>query len=308
MLTGSAGFSRRSPAELKELFQLSDQDFSRIREVGSGVIPKVPSMLDSFYIWMAGHPDMMAYFRDDAALAHVKKMQKRYWESFFSADFNEVYIDDRYRIGAIHAQVNLPIMIYMAGVNSLYPLFREFSLNAAADSGVQEAGAAVIKLLHLDAALICTAFTDRRDEILAESSRAVMEMSTPVTEIWDGILLLPIVGIVDSRRSEDIMNAVLGAISSRAAREFILDISGVGVVDTAVANYLIRITKAASLMGCESTISGISPAIAQTIVQLGVDVGSVRTTATMMDALSGAFNRRGIHLSGASSAISAGVN
>jgi len=194
--------------------------------------------------------------------------------------------------------VNLPIMIYMAGVNSLYPLFREFSLNAAADSGVQEAGAAVIKLLHLDAALICTAFTDRRDEIFAESSRAVMEMSTPVTEIWDGILLLPIVGIVDSRRSEDIMNAVLGAISSRAAREFILDISGVGVVDTAVANYLIRITKAASLMGCESTISGISPAIAQTIVQLGVDVGSVRTTATMMDALSGAFNRRGIHLSG----------
>ena len=92
------------------------------------------------------------------------------------------------------------------------------------------------------------------------------------------------------------MHAVLSAISSRAAREFILDISGVGVVDTAVANYLIKITKAASLMGCESTISGISPAIAQTIVQLGVDVGSVRTTATMMDALSGAFRRRGIML------------
>ena len=120
----------------------------------------------------------------------------------------------------------------------------------------------MIKLLHMDAALICSAFTDRRDEILAENSRAVMEMSTPVTEIWNSILLLPIVGIVDGRGSEDIMNKVLNSISSKAAREFILDISGVGVVDTAVANYLIKITKAASLMGCEATISGISPAIA----------------------------------------------
>ena len=307
MSTGSAGHSRRTAAELIGLFQLNDQDFGRIRELGSVIVPRIPSMLDGFYRWMAGHPDLMAYFRDDAAMAHVKMMQKRYWELFFSADFNDAYIEDRRRIGAIHAQVNLPVMIYLSGVNCLYPLFRECSVEAAAEQRLRDAVPAVIKLLHLDAALICSAFTDRRDEILAENSRAVMEMSTPVTEIWDGILLLPIVGIVDSRRSEDIMNAVLGAISSRAAREFILDISGVGVVDTAVANYLIRITKAAALMGCESTISGISPAIAQTIVQLGVDVGSVRTTATMMDALSGAFGRRGIHLSSAPGAVAPGM-
>jgi rsbT co-antagonist protein RsbR len=307
MITGSARYSQRGPAELLELFQLNDQDLEKISEVASVIEPRIPAMLDRFYAWMASHPDMMAYFRDDAALAHVKMMQKRYWQLFFRANFNEAYIEDRQRIGSIHAQVNLPIIIYLSGVNSLYLLFRECSLEAAAENHFQDVGSAVIKLLHLDAALICNAFTDRRDEIMAESSRAVMEMSTPVTEIWDGILLLPIVGIIDSRRSEDIMNAVLGAISSRAAREFILDISGVGVVDTAVANYLIRITKAAALMGCESTISGISPAIAQTIVQLGVDVGSVRTTATMMDALSGAFSRRGIHLSSMPRAVNGAI-
>ena len=92
------------------------------------------------------------------------------------------------------------------------------------------------------------------------------------------------------------MNAVLESIRSCKAKEFILDISGVGVVDTAVANYLITVTKATALMGCRSTISGISPAISKTIVQLGIDIGGVNTTSTMMDALSSAFESRGIIL------------
>lgn len=296
MDTGNAGRAQRSASELLQLFQIQAKDLELIRDVGASVMSVIPKMLDEFYVWMANHPDMMAYFRDEQTLAHVKAMQNKYWHVFFEGRVDDDYLAERRRIGTIHAQVNLPVLVYLAGINALYPLFREQSRELATQQYGADGANAVIKLLHLDAALICNAFTDRRDEMLAENSRAVMEMSTPVAEIWDSVLLLPIVGIVDSRRSEDIMNAVLNAVSSRAAREFILDISGVGVVDTAVANYLIKITKAASLMGCESTISGISPAIAQTIVQLGVDVGSVRTTATMMDALSGAFTRRGIIL------------
>jgi rsbT co-antagonist protein RsbR len=92
------------------------------------------------------------------------------------------------------------------------------------------------------------------------------------------------------------MNAVLSSIKNSKAKEFILDISGVGVVDTAVANYLISIYKATALMGCRATISGISPAISKTIVQLGIDIGDVNTTSTMMDALSNAFENRGFAL------------
>jgi rsbT co-antagonist protein RsbR len=121
-------------------------------------------------------------------------------------------------------------------------------------------------------------------------------MSTPVTQIWDNILLLPVVGIVDSKRALDIRNAVLSAIARTRARIFILDISGVAVVDTAVANHLIKIAKATRLMGCESTLSGISPAIAETMIELGIDVGTLKTTATMMDALDSAFQRLGLRI------------
>jgi len=105
--------------------------------------------------------------------------------------------------------------------------------------------------------------------------------------------MLPVVGIIDSRRAQDIMAAMLAKIAETRSRVIILDISGVAVVDTAVANHLIKITKATRLMGCECTISGVSPAIAQTIVELGIDVGDVKTTATLQDSLVDAFKRTG---------------
>jgi rsbT co-antagonist protein RsbR len=92
------------------------------------------------------------------------------------------------------------------------------------------------------------------------------------------------------------MTAVLAKIAETHARSLILDISGVAIVDTAVANHLIKITKASRLMGCSCTISGVSPAIAQTVVELGIDVGDVRTTATLRDALQNAFRTSGVEL------------
>ncbi len=122
-------------------------------------------------------------------------------------------------------------------------------------------------------------------------SFALQEMSTPVTKIWDGVLFAPIVGIVDSRRSHDIMNKALSSIVDHRARTLMLDIGGVGMVDTAVANHLIKIAKAAVLMGCKTIISGISPAIAQTITELGIELGSIQTTSTIESALREAITR-----------------
>jgi methyl-accepting chemotaxis protein len=120
--------------------------------------------------------------------------------------------------------------------------------------------------------------SDITDEV-HRRSRALLEMSTPATNIWSGVIFLPIVGIVDSRRSADIMDKALSKIADTRAHTLLLDISGVGVVDTAVANHLIRVAKAAVLMGCKTIISGISPAIAQTIGDLGIDLGSQEAIA-----------------------------
>lgn len=112
----------------------------------------------------------------------------------------------------------------------------------------------------------------------------------PVSELWEGVLLLSLTGVVDSVQSELVMDVALNQISDTRAKVFILDIRAVDAVDTAVANQLIKITQAASLLGCVCIISGISPTVAQSLVQLGIPLTDIVTRYTISDALSYAFD------------------
>jgi methyl-accepting chemotaxis protein len=114
-------------------------------------------------------------------------------------------------------------------------------------------------------------------------SELIMEMSTPVMRLMDKVLLLPIVGMVDSNRVQLIMETALENISTHQARVLILDIQGVPAVDSAVANHLIQITRATKLMGCMSIVTGISAEISQALVNLGLDLGDIITQSTLKD-------------------------
>ena len=129
----------------------------------------------------------------------------------------------------------------------------------------------------------------RQEKKLKEQSRTIMEISTPAIKLWDRVVILPVVGVVDSLRAQQMMNTMLTKIMATSAKVIILDIQGVAAVDTAVANHLIKIAKATKLMGCRCIISGISPAVAETLVQLGIELGDIATNSTLQDALSDAF-------------------
>lgn len=119
---------------------------------------------------------------------------------------------------------------------------------------------------------------------------------TPVNIVWEGILLVPIFGRVDSKKAQDVMETMLTKILDTEAKTIILDILGVAAMDSAVANHIIKITKATRLMGCECIVSGISPVIAQTLVHLGVDLAGVITRSTLKDALMLAFRSAGLEI------------
>jgi rsbT co-antagonist protein RsbR len=180
----------------------------------------------------------------------------------------------------------MPNLIYFAAMLRFQLLFmEELMASELAAERRRPAVRAFNKLLALDTYVTSDQIAQFAKRRVIESGKAMLAMSTPVTSIWDGILLLPLVGIVDSQRTQDIMEKTLSRISDSRARVFVMDISGVVTVDTAVANNFIRITQATRLMGCDCIISGISPSVARTLVELGANVGEVRTTATLRDAL-----------------------
>ena len=133
--------------------------------------------------------------------------------------------------------------------------------------------------------------TDRvqQERKLQEQSRTIMEISTPVIKLWDRVIILPVVGVIDSLRAQQMMKTMLKKITETLAKVIILDIAGVATVDTAVANHLIKIAKATKLMGCRCIVSGISPAVAETLVQLGIELGDVTTNSNLQDSLADAF-------------------
>ena len=297
VMPNETGVSRLTT--LLELYSISDDDTEQIHSFGDIVVPKLDEFVDLFYDWLRKQPEFEEFFPDEETLTHVQKMSRGYWEEFFRHELDDDYLEKRHKIGETHARIGLPLTIYFAAMHKSLMLFTEDLYDDSLSlEAYLAAMRAVAKRMHLDTSLVVETYARITNEAMAAQSRSLMEMSTPVTQIWQGVLFLPIVGIVDSKRAQEIMNATLTKISQTQSRAFIMDISGVAVVDTAVANYLIKVTKATRLMGCECTISGLSPAIAQTMVELGIDVGKVKTTATMQDALVDAFQRLGLNFGG----------
>jgi rsbT co-antagonist protein RsbR len=133
-----------------------------------------------------------------------------------------------------------------------------------------------------------------REQLIIRQQQELMELSTPVVTLWDGVLALPVIGTLDSARTQVVMENLLQRIVETGASIAIIDITGVPTVDTLTAQHLLKTVAAARLMGADCIISGIRPQIAQTIVHLGVDLGTVITKATLADAFAIALRRLGL--------------
>jgi anti-anti-sigma regulatory factor len=127
--------------------------------------------------------------------------------------------------------------------------------------------------------------TQRQDDVEDEYRQLVRRLSTPVIEVWDGIQILPLVGVIDSTRAQQMTEQLLDRIVERQARMVIVDITGVPTVDTAVADHLMKTVRAASLVGARAILVGISPQVAQTLVRLGLSLGDVETFADLRSGL-----------------------
>jgi rsbT co-antagonist protein RsbR len=138
------------------------------------------------------------------------------------------------------------------------------------------------------------AYSTAREQIIADQVTTMLELSTPVVRLWDSIIAVPLVGTLDSARTQLVMERLLETLVATSATHAVIDITGVPTVDTEVAQHLLKTVSAARLLGAECTISGIRPQVAQTIVSLGIEFGDVATKATLADALAAALRHAGL--------------
>ena len=174
------------------------------------------------------------------------------------------------------------------------PLFRRFRTEVADPKALADEIWNTTLMLDQLGLLTTEAYQKTREDIIARQQQELLELSTPVVRLWDNILALPLIGTLDSGRTQVVMQNLLDAIVSTRSDIAIIDITGVPTVDTLVAQHLLKTVAAARLMGADCIISGIRPQIAQTIIHLGVDLSEVTTKATMADAFQVALQRTGL--------------
>lgn len=153
--------------------------------------------------------------------------------------------------------------------------FMVMDLRAMAEANLEKEAQLVLQQQDLSAKL----------QTIEEQNAAIRELSTPVMEVWDDILVLPIVGTVDTSRSMDIMNTLLNHLVAGHAKCVIIDITGVEVVDTKTADYLLKVARAARLLGTRCVLTGMRPAVAQTLVEIGADISELATLRNLKEGL-----------------------
>ncbi len=175
------------------------------------------------------------------------------------------------------------------------PLFTQIRQRARGDADAVAAEMwATTELLDAIGLYTTGIYQKSREEVIRRQQEELLELSTPVVKLWDGVLALPIIGTLDSARTQVVMESLLQAIVQTNSRVAIIDITGVPTVDTVVAQHLLKTVTAARLMGADCIISGVRPQIAQTIVHLGINLLDVTTKATLSAAFAVALQRLGV--------------
>ena len=268
-------------------FELRDEDFQRLASLRGFADRWTHEITEGLYELIMGQPESRAFFPDQATLNRVKKLQNSYFVGLFSAKYDLNYVRDRLRVGSAHERIGMPPKLYLGAYRRYLALINARLLDHFKDNldEAHKAIASVQKIIFFDMALAIDTYIAAYLETMTRHQAAIRELSTPVIKVYERILLLPIVGTVDTQRAHQIMETVLVQVVEQQAKVMILDIAGVPVVDTRVADHILKTTAAVQLLGAQTILTGISASVARTVVQLGVEITRMHTRAKLSEGI-----------------------
>ncbi len=276
-------------AELRSrrmFFQLTEDDLARLQSLATFAEKHMQDIVEDFYELLLSHPETRRFFADEAAIRRVKRTQGEYFLGLFSGRCDLAYVEDRLRVGAAHERIGLSPKFYLGAYRRYLQLILEYLTKDFSDPvEVRSSFAAVQKIVYFDVSLAIDTYIAANLEALGRHQAAIRELSTPVIRVYERVLLLPLVGALDSHRAHQVMEAVLLNVVDAQARCIIIDIAGVPVVDTRVADHLLKTTAAVRLLGAQTILTGITAQVARTMVQLGLDVSSMHTVNRLSDGI-----------------------
>lgn len=292
------GFTEGEIARRRAFLELGDEDIQELLSINELAKEYADPVIEAFYKHLLSFEETRVFFQNPELLERVKRAQKAYFSRLTQGDYDKVYIEDRLKIGAVHERIGLPVKAYL-GMYNFYlrnvanHLFAEYK---DVPGKALRVYLSLLKVVFLDIGLAIDTYSNRREQLIGKQREALSEMPTPVLQVRERLLILPVVGILDSYRARQLTEQLLDSISATRAKAVLMDITGVPIVDSKVANHLLQTVSAARLMGATVILTGLSPQIAQALVAIGLDLSHVKTTVDLQSGLEEAERLLGYRL------------
>jgi rsbT co-antagonist protein RsbR len=292
------GITDREIANRRAFLELGEADEKELLSIDPAAQAYADPVIEDFYKHLLAFEETRVFFQDPQVLERVKRAQKRYFARLTQGGYDKDYIEDRLKIGAVHERIGLPMKAYL-GMYSFYlrnVAHRLFEAHEDEQGKALRAFLSLLKVVFLDMGLAIDTYINRREQLIGKQQEAMRELPTPVLRVRERLLILPVVGVLESYRAHQLTEQLLENIGATRAKVAIVDITGVPLVDSRVANHLLQTVSAARLMGAAVILTGLSPQIAQALVAIGVDLSQVKTTVDLQSGLEEAERLLGYRL------------
>jgi rsbT co-antagonist protein RsbR len=271
----------------KEWLEFTEKDVKHLADLNNIAQGYADELIKSLNEHFKKFDESSPIFDNPEVLKRVKILQKEYFLRLTQGNYDSNYIEERLNVGNVHASIGLDVKWYLGAYNFYVQAVGEKIFEAFKNdpNRIKDLFLSLIKLVFMDIGLAIDTYIFQREITIREQQESIRELSTPVLQVRGELLILPIVGIIDTQRARQITEKLLKFIRDRRAKVVVMDITGVSTVDSRVANHLLQTVDASRLMGATVIVTGLAPEVAQTLVTIGVDLSKLNTVGDLQGGL-----------------------
>lgn len=267
----------------KEWLEFTETDVAHLEELNNIAKGYAEELIKSLNEHFKKFEESSSIFDNPEVLNRVKVLQKEYFLRLTKGNYDSSYVEERLNIGSVHANIGLDVKWYLGAYNFYLRAVGEKIFDAFENDPkkARELFFSLMKLVFMDIGLAIDTYIFQGEITIREQQKAINELSTPVLQMRDELLILPIIGVIDTRRAREITEKLLSFIRDRRAKVVVIDITGVSTLDSKAANHLLQTVDASRLMGAAVIVTGLSSEVAQTLVTIGMDLSKLNTVGDL---------------------------
>ncbi len=289
---GNVGIDAADVERRKMFVGLTEADLANLAAIKPLIAKNLDTLVDAFFTHLAPLPEAKVLIGYKQLTDQAKALKRAHLTAMVEGRYDLEYVEERIALGLLYGRVGLPTKLYLAAFRVMLARAGELILREFPSDGFSKF-LSLQKVAFLDIGIHTDVLIHERERTIGRQSEAIRELSTPVLQIRNRLLLLPLIGVIDTHRAKLITENLLKAIRTARAKVVVIDVTGVATIDSKVANHLVQTVTAARLMGAHAIVTGITADVAQSMVALGVELAPFHTVGDLQGGVELAEERLG---------------